>query len=56
MKNFVKYIGNLIVVIGVLILAVPKFMGTGSNTLLLSGLLTISIGIIVYIFINRNYK
>ena len=53
MKEFAKYIGVLIMIIGVLILVIPFLQGTTTNTTLLIGLLIIIEGFLGHIFVNN---
>ena len=53
MKEFAKYIGVLIMIIGVLILVIPFLQGTSTNTTLLIGLLIIIEGFLGHIFVNN---
>ncbi|MGV8963617.1 MAG: hypothetical protein ACOH2V_09590 [Candidatus Saccharimonadaceae bacterium] len=54
MKEFAKYIGVLVMIIGVLILAIPFLSGAApSNPTLLVGLLTIIEGFLGHMFINN---
>jgi hypothetical protein len=53
MKGLLRYGGAIIVLIGVLILALPWFSNSMSNTLLGVGLLVIVVGVIATIFFNR---
>ncbi|MCD7977225.1 MAG: hypothetical protein LUG51_08715 [Tannerellaceae bacterium] len=54
MNDFVKYVGVLVLLIGVVILAVPAITGGMSNTILLAGLGVILVGYIGHIFINKK--
>lgn len=54
MKELIKYAGIILVLAGAAILAIPQFMGCMTNALLGSGLITIIIGIIAHIVINRK--
>ena len=53
MKEFAKYIGVIVMIIGVLILAIPFLQGTNSNPSLLIGLLIIIEGFLGHIFVNN---
>ena len=53
MKEFAKYIGVLIMIIGVLILVIPFLQGATTNTTLLIGLLIIIEGFLGHIFVNN---
>lgn len=56
MKEFLKYLGVFILLIGVLILAIPALQGTVNNTLLLTGLIVMILGYASYIFINKRVE
>ena len=56
MKALLKYSGLIIQLIGVILLLVPKFMGTTSNITLGIGGFFIVLGIIVYVIINKVTK
>ncbi len=53
MKEFAKYIGVIVMIIGVIVLAIPFLQGTNSNTSLLVGLLIIIEGFLGHIFVNN---
>lgn len=53
MKEFAKYIGVLVMIIGVLFLVIPFLQGTTTNTTLLIGLLIIIEGFLGHIFVNN---
>ena len=53
MKEFAKYIGVLVMIIGVLILVIPFLQGNTTNTTLLIGLLIIIEGFLGHIFVNN---
>ena len=53
MKEIAKYIGVLIMIIGVLILVIPFLQGNTTNTTLLIGLLIIIEGFLGHIFVNN---
>lgn len=53
MKELMKHAGVILVLIGVVILAVPQFMHTMTNGLLLAGLIVIILGIIATIVLNK---
>ena len=53
MKEFAKYIGVLVMIIGVIVLAIPFLQGTNSNPSLLIGLLIIIEGFLGHIFVNN---
>lgn len=54
MNEFIKNLGVIILLIGVLILAIPTFTGGMSNTILLTGLGVILLGYIGHIVINKK--
>ncbi|MGL4992939.1 MAG: hypothetical protein ACRC6R_02205 [Bacteroidales bacterium] len=54
MNELMKYIGVIITIIGVAILAVPQFMGSTTNTTLLAGLVTVILGIVAHIVVNKR--
>ena len=53
MKEFAKYIGVLVMIIGVLILVIPFLQGSTTNTSLLIGLLIIIEGFLGHLFVNN---
>lgn len=53
MKEFAKYIGVIVMIIGVIILAIPFLQGTNSNPSLLIGLLIIIEGFLGHLFVNN---
>lgn len=53
MKEFAKYIGVVVMLIGVVVLVIPFLMGTTNNTNLIIGLLLVVEGMLGYIFINN---
>ncbi len=56
MNEFLKYLGVIILLIGVVILAVPAINGGMSNTILMAGLGTILLGYIGHIVINKRLE
>lgn len=56
MNELMKYLGVLIVIIGVAILAIPQFLGSTTNTTLATGLVVIIVGIISYILLNKRIQ
>jgi uncharacterized membrane protein HdeD (DUF308 family) len=56
MKEFAKYIGVIVMLIGVAVLAVPFFMGTTNNTNLIIGLVLVIEGLLGYIYVNNMKK
>ncbi len=53
MKEFAKYIGVIVMIIGVLVLAIPFLQGSNSNPSLLIGLLIIIEGFLGHMFVNN---
>ncbi|RRD62117.1 hypothetical protein EII40_05050 [Tannerella forsythia] len=52
-----KYLGVLVLLIGVVILAIPAISGSaGSNVMLVLGLVLVLLGYIGHIFLNKNSK
>lgn len=51
-----KYLGILILLIGVVVLAATTTADTPSNTMLLAGLALVICGYLAHIFFNRNSK
>lgn len=56
MKEFAKYIGVFVMLIGVAFLAVPFLMGTTTNTNLIIGLVLVVEGLLGYIYVNNMKK
>lgn len=56
MNNLLKYLGVIILLVGVAILAVPFMQGIQSNTLLLVGLALIVGGFLAHIFLNKKVE
>lgn len=56
MKELLKYLGVIIAIIGVAILAIPQFMGTTTNATLMTGLVVIILGILSFILINKRIQ
>lgn len=56
MNELMKYLGAIILLIGVAVLAVPFLSGGMTNTLLLVGLFLILAGFFAHIFLNRKYE
>lgn len=54
--NALKYLGVLILLIGVIVLAVPAINGSLTNTHLLAGLSLIAIGFFGHILLNRKIE
>lgn len=55
MKTFGKYLGVLVQIIGVLVLAIPFFMGNSSNASLLTGTILVILGFLLHIFLGRRF-
>ncbi|MBF6598309.1 MAG: hypothetical protein ITF98_08790 [Fermentimonas sp.] len=53
MKEFAKYIGVLVMLIGVAVLIVPFMMGGGGNTNLIIGMAMVVNGMLGHIFVNN---
>jgi hypothetical protein len=56
MSNLFKYLGVVVLLAGVAILAVPAFLHSVNNTILLSGLIVIILGYLVHIALNRRLE
>ncbi|MGL5318875.1 MAG: hypothetical protein ACRC9Q_09345 [Bacteroidales bacterium] len=56
MNELLKYLGVIIAIIGVAILAIPQFMGTTTNGTLSTGLVVIILGILSFILINKRIQ
>ena len=56
MKEFAKYIGVLVMLIGVAFLVIPFFMGTTNNTNLILGLVLVVEGLFGHIYVNNMKK
>ncbi|MDD2437830.1 MAG: hypothetical protein PHX50_16655 [Massilibacteroides sp.] len=56
MKDLIKYLGVIILLIGVVVLAVPTFQGTLNNTLLIVGFTLIIVGYLGHIVINKKVE
>ncbi|MDH6357670.1 uncharacterized membrane protein HdeD (DUF308 family) [Parabacteroides sp. PF5-9] len=56
MNTLLKYLGVLILLIGVVILAVPFLTGGMSNTILIAGISLIIIGYLGHIFLNKKFQ
>lgn len=54
MNVLLKNLGVLLLLIGVAILAVPALTGGMTNGLLIGGLVTILVGYICHIFLNKK--
>ncbi|MCD8178274.1 MAG: hypothetical protein LUE98_12975 [Tannerellaceae bacterium] len=56
MNGFVKYLGVLVLLIGVLVLAVPALTGGMTNVMLLIGLGLIIAGYLGHIALNKYFE
>jgi hypothetical protein len=56
MSNVLKYLGVLILLIGVAILAVPAFTGGGNNQVLIIGLCVVIAGFLVHVLLGRRLE
>ena len=56
MNELVKYLGVIVLLIGVIILAVPAINGGITNTILMAGLGGIILGYISHIVINKKME
>ncbi len=54
MKSLLKYLGAIILLIGVLVIAIPAFGETTTNFTLSVGLILVIIGFIGHIFFNKK--
>ena len=52
--NALKYLGILLLFIGVAVLAVPTFLGKSSNVILMVGLITVIAGFFSHILLNKK--
>jgi uncharacterized membrane protein HdeD (DUF308 family) len=56
MKEFAKYIGVLVMLIGVAFLVIPFFMNMTTNTNLIIGLVLVVEGLLGHIYVNNMKK
>lgn len=54
MNNLFKYLGSILLLIGVLVIAIPHFLDATSNVTLGSGLALVIIGFLAHIILNRK--
>lgn len=54
MNNFLKYLGAIILLIGVLVIAIPAFLKVTTNVTLSVGLFLVILGFIGHIVFNRH--
>ncbi len=56
MRELIKNIGVIVLLIGVVVLAVPAFTGSVTNSILMTGLALIIIGYLSHIVINKRVE
>ena len=56
MNTIMKSLGAVILLIGVGILAVPAFTELRSNTVLAVGLITVILGFVMHIILNKKFE
>ncbi len=56
MNNLLKYLGVIVLLIGVAVLAVPAITGGMSNTILIAGLALVIIGYFAHIILNKKFQ
>ena len=56
MKQFLKNIGIIVMLVGVCILAIPSFIGTQTNITLSAGLLCVLVGFVSHIIILKRLQ
>ncbi len=56
MNSLLKYLGVIVLLIGVAVLAIPTITGGLSNTILLLGLGLIVLGYIGHIILNKKFQ
>ena len=56
MRDLIKYSGLFVIFIGIVILVISFFSGITSNTGLITSLLLVITGFIVFLFTNRYYE
>lgn len=54
MKKLLTYLGSIVLLVGVLVLAIPGFMHSTTNTTLYIGILLVIIGFILHVVFNRR--
>jgi hypothetical protein len=54
MKNFLKYLGSLIILIGVVPLLIYHFGTVQTNTLLVAGGVTMLVGALLHVLLNKK--
>jgi uncharacterized membrane protein HdeD (DUF308 family) len=56
MKELLKYLGIIVLLLGVVVLAIPAAQGTLNNSILIAGLALIIAGYLGHIFINKKLE
>lgn len=56
MKQLIKYLGVIVLLVGVAILAIPATQGALNNSILLVGLVIIILGYLGHIVINKRLE
>lgn len=56
MNKIQNYLGAIVLLIGVIVIAVPAFMKSHTNTTLIVGDLLVVIGFALHIWINKRSK
>lgn len=56
MNEFIKNLGVIVLIIGVVILAVPALTGGMTNAILLTGLAVVILGYLGHIVINKRIE
>jgi len=56
MNDLLKNLGVIVLLIGVVILAIPAFLGKTSNAILLTGTILVVGGYIAHIFLNKKIQ
>lgn len=55
MKQLIKYLGVIVLLLGVAILAIPTMQGTLNNSILIIGFVAIIAGYLGHIVINKKF-
>jgi dipeptide/tripeptide permease len=56
MNTLLKSLGGIILLVGVVIMVIPTLQETHSNTNLFIGLVTIVLGFLLHIFLNKKFE
>lgn len=56
MGEFMKYLGVIVLLIGVAVLAIPFMTGSMTNGILFVGLVLIILGYVGHIFLNKKFS